>query len=46
VDCREYERNVHVRNAYVAPQKIECYKCHNYGHIAWNCISVMDPFMK
>jgi hypothetical protein len=33
-DCRAYERNVQARNAYVAPHNIECYKCHNYGHIA------------
>jgi hypothetical protein len=34
VDCRVYERNDQARNAYVAPHNIECYKCHNYGHIA------------
>jgi hypothetical protein len=33
-DCRAYERNVQARNAYVAPHNIECYKFHNYGHIA------------
>jgi hypothetical protein len=33
-DCKAYERNDQARNAYVAPQNIEWYKCHNYGHIA------------
>jgi hypothetical protein len=34
VDCRAYGRSVQTRNTYVAPHNIECYKCHNYGHIA------------
>jgi hypothetical protein len=36
VDCRTYGRNVQERNAYVAQHNIECYKCHNHGHIAQN----------
>jgi cell division septum initiation protein DivIVA len=34
VNCRAYGRNVQARDAYVPPHNIECYKCHNYGHIA------------
>jgi hypothetical protein len=45
-DCRDYERNNQARNAYVAPQNIECYKCHNYGHTARNCRSMIRPPMK
>jgi hypothetical protein len=30
----------------VAPQNIECYKCHNYGHIDQNCRSMIKPPMK
>jgi hypothetical protein len=45
-DCRAYERNVQARNAYVALQNIEFYKCHSYGHIAWNCISITVASMK
>jgi hypothetical protein len=30
----------------VAPHNIECYKCHNYGHIARNCRSVINTPMK
>jgi hypothetical protein len=30
----------------VAPLNIECYKCHNYGHIACDCRSVIDNSMK
>jgi hypothetical protein len=30
----------------VAPHNIECYKCHNYGHIASDCRSMIDTFMK
>jgi hypothetical protein len=41
-----YERNVQARDAYVAPHNIECYKFHNYGHIAQNCRSMIEPFMK
>jgi hypothetical protein len=46
IDCRAYERNDQARNVYVAPHNIECYKCHNYGHIARNCISMIKPPMK
>jgi hypothetical protein len=34
------------RDGYVALSNIECYKCHNYGHIARNCKSLIDPSMK
>jgi hypothetical protein len=30
----------------VAPRNIECYKCHNYGHIARDCRSMIDTSMK
>jgi hypothetical protein len=30
----------------VAPHNIECYKFHNYGHIAQNCRSMIEPPMK
>jgi hypothetical protein len=45
-NCRTYGRNVQVRNDYVAPHNIECYKCQNYGHIAHNCKSTKIPSMK
>ena len=45
-NCSDYKRNVQEINAYVAPRNIECYKCHNYGHIACNCRSVIDTSMK
>jgi hypothetical protein len=41
--CRDYKRNVQARNAYVSPRNIECYKCHNYGHIASDCRSIVLP---
>jgi hypothetical protein len=41
-----YGRNVQERNVYVAPYNIECYKFHNYGHIARDCRSMMEPSMK
>jgi hypothetical protein len=44
--CRDYKRNVQARNAYVAPRNIECYKCHNYGHISSDCRSMIDTSMK
>jgi hypothetical protein len=44
--CRDYKRNVQARNAYVAPRNIECYKGHNYGHIAHDCRSMIDTSMK
>jgi hypothetical protein len=44
--CRDYKINVQARNAYVAPRNIEFYKCHNYGHIASDCISMIDMSMK
>jgi hypothetical protein len=30
----------------VAPCTIECYKCHNYRHIASDCRSMIDTSMK
>ena len=30
----------------MAPHDIECYKCHNYGHIAHDCRSMIDTSMK
>jgi hypothetical protein len=45
VDYIDYERNVQARNLYVAPYNIECYKFHNYGHIARDCRSMMDTSM-
>jgi hypothetical protein len=42
----DYKRNVEERSAYVAPCNIECYKCHNYGHMAIDCRSMIDNSMK
>jgi hypothetical protein len=33
-------------NAYVAPHNTECYKFHNYGHIASDCRSMIDTSME
>jgi hypothetical protein len=30
----------------VAPHNIECYKCHNYGHIASDCRIMIDTSTK
>jgi hypothetical protein len=30
----------------VAARNIECYKFHNYGHIASDCRSMIDNYMK
>ena len=45
-DCRDYKINVQEINAYVSPRNIECYKCHNYGHIARDCRCMIDTSMK
>ena len=45
-NCKDYKRNVQARSAYVAARNIECYKCHNYGHIASDCRSMIDTSMK
>jgi hypothetical protein len=45
-DGRDYERNVQTINTYVAPHNIECYKCHNYGHIYCYCKSIMDTSLR
>ena len=45
-DCRAHGRNVQARNDYVAPHNIECYKFHNYGHIACDCRSMMDTSLR
>ena len=42
VDCRAYGRS----DTYVDPHNIECYKCHNYGHIAQNFRIMIEPSMK
>ena len=44
-NCRYY-KNVQARNAYVAPRNIQCYKCHNYGHIDSDYRNMIDTFMK
>jgi hypothetical protein len=44
--CKDYKRNVQARSAYVVAHNIECYKCHNYGHIAIDCRSMIDTSMK
>jgi hypothetical protein len=44
--CRDYKRNVQERNAYVDPRNIECYKFHNYGHIARDYRSMINNSMK
>jgi hypothetical protein len=44
--CKDYKRNVQARSAYVAARNIECYKFHNYGHIASDCRSMIDTSMK
>jgi hypothetical protein len=46
VGCRDCKRNVQARNAYVAACNIECYKFHNYGHIASDCRSMINTSMK
>jgi hypothetical protein len=44
--CRDYKRNFPARNAYVAPRNIECYKCHNYGHISRDRRIMINTSMK
>jgi hypothetical protein len=46
VDCMDYKRNVRARSAYVVTRSIECYKCHNYRHIANDCRIMIDTSMK
>jgi hypothetical protein len=45
-NCRDYKRNVQARSSYVVARNIECYKCHNYGHIASDCRSMIDTSIK
>jgi hypothetical protein len=35
-----------IKKCVCAPHNIECYKCHNYGHIFCHCKSMMDNYMK
>jgi hypothetical protein len=42
----DYKRNFQARSAYVVAHNIECYKCHNYGHIDNDCRSMIDTSMK
>ena len=42
----DYKINVQERSEYVAPCNIECYKCHNYGHITSDCRSMIDTSIK
>ena len=46
VYCMDYGRNSQARNSYVAPHNIECYKFHNYGHIARDCRSTMHTSLR
>jgi len=46
VDCKAYGRNVQASSACVSPHNIECYKCHNYRHMARNLKSMIDPSIK
>jgi len=41
-----YGRNVQARDVYVALYNIECYKFHNYGHIAHYCTIMMESSLK
>ena len=45
-NCRDYKINFQARKMYVSPHDIECYRFCNYGHIARDCISMMDTSMK
>jgi hypothetical protein len=45
VDFIAYGINFQTRNDCVASYDIKCYKCHNYGHIAHDCGSVMKSSM-
>jgi hypothetical protein len=42
----DYKRNVQEDRAYVVACNIECYKCHNYGHIVSDCRRMIDTSMK
>jgi len=46
VDHRAHGINAQAKKSYVAPHDIECYKFHNYSHIARNCRSMIVPSMK
>jgi hypothetical protein len=43
---RDYKINVQADRAYVVAHNIECYKCHNYGHIASDRRSMINTSMK
>jgi hypothetical protein len=45
-NCKDYKINIQVINVYVAPCNIECYKCHNYGHIVSDCRRMIDTSIK
>ena len=44
VDCKAYERNAQVndRSVCMALYNVECYNCHNYGHMTRYCRSTMN----
>jgi hypothetical protein len=46
VDCRDYKINVQARSVFVATRNMDCYKYHNYGHIASDCRIMNNTSMK